>query len=61
MTDGRIPISDEQAKAIAEAIKALQGLGDFLNKTFGIHLQNLIGYLGGDWLGVRRARKTLRT
>ncbi|MGC1250728.1 MAG: Abi-alpha family protein [Xanthobacteraceae bacterium] len=56
MTDGRIPISDEQAKAIAEAIKALQGLGDFLNKTFGIHLQNLIGYLGGDWLGVRRAQ-----
>jgi len=46
--------SDEEAKAIQEALKTLRGLGGFLDKTFGIHLQNLVGYLGGDWLGVRR-------
>jgi hypothetical protein len=46
--------SDEEAKAIQEALKTLRGLGEFLDKTFCIHLQNLVGYLGGDWLGVRR-------
>ena len=30
-----IPISDEQAKAIQEALKVLQGLGSFLDKVLG--------------------------
>jgi abortive infection alpha-like protein len=50
-----IPISDEQAKAIQEALKVLQGLGSFLDKVLGDVPQNLVNYLGGDWLRVRRA------
>jgi hypothetical protein len=50
-----IPISDEQAKAIREALKVLQGLGSFLDKVLGDVPQNLVNYLGGDWLRVRRA------
>jgi hypothetical protein len=53
-----IPISDEQAKAIQEALKVLQGLGSFLDKVLGDVPQNLVNYLGGDWLRVRRAARS---
>jgi hypothetical protein len=59
MTNDVIPISDEQAKAIQEALKALQGVGGFLKKTFGTLPQDIVGLLGGDYLKVRRARKPL--
>jgi hypothetical protein len=57
---GLIPISDEQAKAIQEALKALQGVGGFLKETLGTVPQDLVGYLGRDWLGVRRAENLSR-
>ena len=60
MTDSLIPITDEQAKALQEALKALRGLGGFLKETFGTVPQDLVGYLGGDWLGVRRAENLAR-
>ena len=59
-TGSLIPISDEQAKAIQEALKTLQGLGGFLEKTFGTVPQDLVGLLGGDWLKVRRAENIAR-
>jgi hypothetical protein len=48
------PIGDEQAKAIAEALKTLQGLGGFLRQTFGTVPEDLVGILGGDLLAARR-------
>jgi hypothetical protein len=56
-----IPITDEQAKAIQEAIKALRGLSGFLKETFGTVPQDIVGLLGGDWLKVRRAENLART
>ncbi len=56
-----IPISDEQAKAIQEAIKAFRGLGSFLQKTFGTIPEDIVGLLGGDWLKVRRAENLAQT
>jgi hypothetical protein len=55
-----IPISDEQAKAIQEALKFLQGLGGFLKETFGTVPQDVVGLLAGDWLKVRRAENLAR-
>jgi len=55
-----IPISDEQAKAIQEALKTLQGLGGFLEKTFGTVPQDIVALLGGNWLKVRRAENLFR-
>lgn len=55
-----IPVSDEQAKAISEALKVLQGLGGFLKETFGTVPQDLVGLLGGDWLRVRRAENAAK-
>jgi hypothetical protein len=62
MTDptSLIPISDEQAKAIQEALKNLRGFGAFLRDTFGTVPQDLVGLLGGDWLKVRRAENLAR-
>jgi hypothetical protein len=69
MSDTRslIPISDEQAnavqevaKATQEALKALRGVGGFLKKTLGTTPEDLVGYLGGDWLKVRRAENLAR-
>jgi hypothetical protein len=62
MTDptSLVPISDEQAKAIQEALKTLQGFGGFLKETFGTVPQDLVGLLGGDWLKVRRAENLVR-
>jgi hypothetical protein len=50
-----IPISDEQAKLGQEALKLLRGLGSFFEKALGSVPEDLIGFLGGDWLRVRRA------
>ena len=58
---GIIPISDEQAKAIQEALKVLQGLGGYLKETFGTVPQDLVGLLAGDWLKVKRAENLVRT
>src|SRR5262249_6048952 len=55
-----IPISDEQAKAIQEALKTLQGFGGFLSETFGTVPQDVVGLLGGGWLKVRRAENLAR-
>ena len=61
MTDGNlIPVSDEQAKAIQEALKTLQGIGGFLQSTFGTLPQDIVGMLGGDYLKVRRAENIVR-
>jgi hypothetical protein len=59
MTD-LIPISDEQAKAIQEALKTLRGLGGFLRETFGTIPEDLVGLLGGDRLKVLRAENLAR-
>jgi hypothetical protein len=50
-----LPITDEQAKAIHEALKTLQGLGGFLKDTLGTVPSDIVGLLGGDYLKVRRA------
>ena len=55
MSNQLIPISDEQAKAIQEGLKTLRGLGAFLEKVLGSTPEDLVGFLGGDWLRVRRA------
>src|SRR6266699_393351 len=55
MTNSLIPISDEQAKLGQEGLKALRGLGAFFEKALGGVPEDLVGYLGGDWLRVRRA------
>src|SRR5215467_15229953 len=55
-----IPFSDEQAKAFQEALKTLQGIGGFLRETFGTIPEDLVGYLGGDWLRVRRFENIVR-
>lgn len=51
-----IPITDEQAKLGQEVVKALSGLGSFLGDALGSTPKDLIGYLGGDWLRLRRAK-----
>jgi hypothetical protein len=51
--DSIIPISDEQAKLGQEIVKMLRGAGSFLDKALGSTPQDLIAYLGGDWLRVR--------
>jgi len=55
-----ISVSDEQSKAIQEALKTLQGVGGFLREILGTVPQDLVGYLGGDWLKVRRAENLAR-
>jgi hypothetical protein len=55
-----IPINDEQAKAIQEALKALQGPGGFLEKTLGTAPADIVALLGGNWLKVRRAENLYR-
>jgi len=59
MTD-LIPITDEQAKLGQEALKTLRGLGAFLRQALGSTPEDLIGYLGGDWLRLRRAENMAR-
>jgi hypothetical protein len=55
-----IPITDEQAKAVQEALKTLQGIGGFLKQTFGTVPEDLVGLLGGDWLKARRMENFAR-
>jgi hypothetical protein len=55
-----IPITDEQAKALQEALKTLQGIGGFLKQTFGTVPEDLVGLLGGDWLKARRLENFAR-
>src|SRR6266705_4682326 len=50
-----ITVSDEQAKAIQEVVKALRGVGSFFEKALGSVPEDLVGMLGGDWLKIRRA------
>lgn len=66
-TGSLIPVTDEQAKAVQElakaaqeAIKALRGVGGFLKRVMGTVPEDLISYLGGDWLKVRRAENLAR-
>lgn len=55
-----VPVSDEQAKAIQEALKTLQGIGGFLQSTFGTMPQDIVGLLAGDYLKVRRAENIVK-
>jgi hypothetical protein len=55
-----IPISDEQAKLGREIIKAFRGLGSFLAQALGSTPEDLVAYLGGDWLRVRRRENLVR-
>jgi hypothetical protein len=45
-----IPITDERAKAIQEAFKALQSVGGFLREVLDTVPEDLVGYLGGEEL-----------
>jgi hypothetical protein len=60
MSDDLVPISDEQAKLGQEALKTLRGIGAFLAKAFGSTPEDLVGYLGGDWVRLRRAENIAR-
>ena len=46
--------------AVQEGFKTLQGFGGFLRETLGTVPEDLVGYLGGDWLRVRRFENLLR-
>ncbi len=50
-----VPITDEQSKLGQEALKTLRGAGAFLRETLGTLPEDLVGYLVGDRLKVRRA------
>jgi hypothetical protein len=55
-----IPVSDEQAKAIQEGIKALRDFGGFAREIFGTIPEDIIGLLGGDKLRVLREENLRR-
>jgi hypothetical protein len=59
--DTLVPISDEQAKAIQEALKTLQGVGGFLREMCGTVPEDVVALLSGNWLNARRAENLLRT
>jgi len=61
------PFDEESAKAIQEAAKFLSklveagaGVGHYLDRIFGRVPDNLVGYLGGDWLLEHRVRNAER-
>ena len=56
-----IPFGKEQAKAIEQALKTLQGFGTFLREMFGTVPEDIVALLGGNWLRVRRAENLLVT
>jgi hypothetical protein len=60
MTNGLIPISDEQAKLGQEIVTALRELGGFFGRALGSTPEDLVGYLGGDWLRARRGVNIVR-
>lgn len=62
-----VPVTDEQAKAIAEAFKfgsqsleTARKFGGFLAKALGTVPEDLVGLLGGDWIRYRRAEQMVR-
>jgi hypothetical protein len=59
VSENLIPISDDQAKLGQEILKTLRGFGSFLEKALGSTPEDLIAYLGGDWLRVRRAENLM--
>jgi len=50
-----LSITDEQAKLWQEIVKALSCVGSFFKEALGSVPQDIIGYLGGHWLRIRRA------
>ena len=60
MSDNLIPISDEQAKLGQELVKAARELGGFFGRTLGNTVENLIGYLFGDRLQLRRTENFIK-
>jgi hypothetical protein len=63
VTDSVIPISDDQAKAIAEGaklgqdvVKAVSGAARYVARTVGTVPDDVIGIAGGDWLHEQRKR-----
>ena len=55
-----IPISDEQAKAIEEALKTARAAGGYFAEVLGTVPHDIVGLLGGDWLRVKRAENAAR-
>lgn len=55
-----IPISDEQAKLGQEVLKVMGGIGGFFKDALGSVPEDLVGYLGGDWLRLRRVENIAR-
>jgi hypothetical protein len=55
-----VPIGHEQAKLAQEVLRTVRGFGDFLAKALASTPEDLIAYLGGDWLRVRRAENLAR-
>ena len=60
MSNSLIPITDEQAKLGQEILETFRGLGSFLEKALGSTPEDLVGYLGGDSLRVRRVENMAR-
>jgi hypothetical protein len=60
MSDGLIPITDEQAKLGQEIVKAFRDLGSFFGKALGSTPEDVVGYYGGDRLRIRRAENIVR-
>jgi hypothetical protein len=60
VSESLIPISDEQAKLGQDILKALRGIGSFVEKALGSTPEDLIAYLGGDWLRFRRAENLVK-
>lgn len=56
-----IPITDEQAKAVQEALKVLEAVGASLREICGTVPEDVVALLGGNWLKVRRAENLIRT
>jgi hypothetical protein len=66
MADDLMPITDEQAKAIQEGAKlagqsleTARALGGYLAKVLGTLPEDLVGYLGADWIKVKRAENLI--
>jgi hypothetical protein len=55
-----LPITDEQAKLGQEILKTFGGIGSFFKEALGSVPTDLVGYLGGDWLRLRRMENIAR-
>jgi Abortive infection alpha len=55
--DSLIPISDDQAKLLQEFIKAVRGLGGWFADILGDTPKDLVGYLIGDRVKVKRVER----